>query len=128
MRVVLTGESTITTEVPLTPAERPLLERAWIGAQIERLADQHSKWKPAPSVDDPTGRSATNPRDAMKAEIIALSTKYRVLSDFTALLVLETEWDYQRFNIDRNALSDWSAPAAAVVAPARAPSASATPA
>ena len=106
MKVVLTGESTITTEVPLTPTERPLLERAWIGAQIERLADQHSKWKPAPSVDDPTGRSATNPRDAMKAEIIALSTKYRVLSDFTALLVLETEWDYQRFNIDRNALSD----------------------
>ncbi len=29
-----------------------------------------------------------------------------MLSDFTALLVLESEWDYQRFNIDRNALAD----------------------
>src|SRR5262249_20467279 len=32
--------------------------------------------------------------------------RFRVLSDFTALLVLETEADYQRFHIDRRALSD----------------------
>ena len=105
MKVVLTGDTTIATDIELTPTERPLLERAWIGAQIERLADQHSKWKPEWLVGKPT-IDVNAPRDAMKAEIIALSTKFRVLSDFTALLVLETDWDYQRFNIDRNALSD----------------------
>ena len=29
-----------------------------------------------------------------------------MLSDYTALLVLETEYDYQRFGIDRNALAE----------------------
>ena len=39
-------------------------------------------------------------------QIIDLSTKFRVLSDFTALLVLKTEADYERFKIDRRALTD----------------------
>jgi len=96
MRVVLTGDASITAEVPLTPTERPLLERAWVGARIARLSDQRSKLP----VGDHDGR------DALQAQIVALSTKFRVLSDFTALLVLESEWDYRRFNIDRNALAD----------------------
>ena len=96
MKVVLTGEATIASEIEMTPAERPLLERAWVGARIERLADQRSRLAPG----DKDGR------DALQAQIIALSTKFRVLSDYTALLVLETEWDYQRFNIDRKALTD----------------------
>ena len=32
--------------------------------------------------------------------------KHRVLCSSAALLVLETEEDYERFHIDRNALSD----------------------
>jgi tetratricopeptide (TPR) repeat protein len=37
---------------------------------------------------------------------VALSVKNRVLSPYTALLVLETEADYARFQIDRRALAD----------------------
>jgi tetratricopeptide (TPR) repeat protein len=82
--------------VPLTPSERPLLERAWVGARIDRLTDQRSKL-------DPKDRDG---RDGLFKQVVELSTRHRVLSDFTALLVLETEWDYQRFKIDRNALTD----------------------
>ncbi len=96
MTVVLTGDTPIEVQVPTRPAERPLLERAWIGAQISRLTDQRSKY---PSTD-------TKNRDDLRNQIITMSTRHRVLSDFTALLVLESDWDYQRFGIDRNALSD----------------------
>jgi tetratricopeptide (TPR) repeat protein len=96
MQVVLTGDATIETTVAMTPAERPLLERAWVGARIARLTNQRSLLP----VSDRDGR------DALQKQIIAISTQFRVLSDFTALLVLESEWDYARFHIDRNALSD----------------------
>jgi len=99
MKVLLQGESTSeSTEstVDTIPAERPLLERAWVRARIERLQDQRSR---LPEGD-------RDMRDAIKSSIIDLSTKHRVLSDFTALLVLESDWDYRRFNIDRTALVD----------------------
>jgi hypothetical protein len=95
MRVELgEGEARV---VALQTAERPLLERAWVKASIDRLTAMLSD-----------GVAATT--DAAKADIrkqiLDLSTKYRVLSDYTALLVLETEWDYQRFGIDRTALAE----------------------
>ncbi len=90
LRVEIGGDQT--REVPLKTAERPLLERAWVKANIDRLSAQ-------PGTDD-TSKAAT------RAQILELSTRYRVLSDYTALLVLETEFDYQRFNIDRTALAD----------------------
>ena len=37
---------------------------------------------------------------------VELSTKNRVLCPLTSLLVLENEWDYQRFGIDRTSLAD----------------------
>ena len=83
--------------VALQTAERPLLERAWVKASIDRLTAMLSD-----------GVAATT--DAAKADIrrqiLDLSTRYRVLSDLTALLVLETEFDYQRFGIDRKALAE----------------------
>ncbi len=96
MKVRLEGGSTIESVVPTTEAERPLLERAWVRARIERLEDKRSR---LPEGD-------RDMRDALKQSIIELSTKHRVLSDFTALLVLESESDYRRFNIDRKALVD----------------------
>ena len=96
MRVVLTGEDRIELAVPTTPVERPLLERAWVGARIARLDSMRSALPPAD----------TNNRAALQRQIVDLSTRFRVLSDFTALLVLETEADYRRFNIDRAALTD----------------------
>ncbi|MCY1055926.1 AgmX/PglI C-terminal domain-containing protein [Nannocystis sp. SCPEA4] len=96
MRVVIEGQDRIEAEVPTTAVERPLLERAWVRAQVERLQAQRSS---LPEKDEAA-------RAGLQKTIVELSTKYRVLSDFTALLVLESEWDYQRFNIDRNALAD----------------------
>ncbi len=78
--------------VGLTDAERPLLERAWVKANIDRLS----------------ANPGTTPeqKSEVRKQILDLSIRYRVLSDYTALLVLETEYDYQRFGIDRNALAE----------------------
>jgi len=73
----------------LRSAERPLVERAWAQAKIQSL------------LEAPTEDAATT-----KRQIVSLSTQHRVLSPHTALLVLETDWDYQRFGIDRNANVD----------------------
>ncbi|AKU99658.1 hypothetical protein AKJ09_06322 [Labilithrix luteola] len=73
----------------LRTIERPLVERAWAQAKIQSLID-------APT-DNPS---------ATKHEIVSLSTRHRVLSPHTAMLVLETDWDYQRFGIDRTATVD----------------------
>ncbi|MDI1450668.1 VIT domain-containing protein [Polyangium sp. 6x1] len=85
---------TARTKVETELAERPLLERAATRAKIERLSRE---MEAAPD----EGRRA-----AIGREIVSLSTRFRVLSDLTALLVLETENDYARFGIDRTALAD----------------------
>ncbi len=82
--------------VQLKQSARPLLERAWVKASIDRLTAMMS--------DEAAGDEAK--KTELKNQIIDLSTKFRVLSDYTALLVLETEWDYQRFGIDRRSLSE----------------------
>ncbi|NUP06948.1 MAG: AgmX/PglI C-terminal domain-containing protein [Polyangiaceae bacterium] len=43
------------------------------------------------------------PSDAKKKEVVDLSVKNRVVSRYTSMLVLETDYDYQRFGIDRTA-------------------------
>jgi len=70
-----------------------LLERAWIRARIERLLSLIE-------TEDP------DMKGALRQQVIKLSTQHRVLSPYTALLVLENEGMYRRFGIDRNALSD----------------------
>src|SRR5262249_46940230 len=78
-----------TMEPKLAAVDRPLLERAWAQAKIAALSAR-------PGKDE----------GAAKTEIVRLSTTYRVLSPYTALLVLETEADYARYKIDRKALAD----------------------
>ncbi|MBW2456218.1 MAG: AgmX/PglI C-terminal domain-containing protein [Deltaproteobacteria bacterium] len=73
------------------PTERPLLERAWAQAKIRSLLEDERR----------QGRSHERRR-----AIVALSTQHRVLCPYTSLLVLEQEWHYERFNIDRKALAD----------------------
>ncbi|MBT8494290.1 MAG: hypothetical protein KJO07_14645, partial [Deltaproteobacteria bacterium] len=80
----------------LAKAPRPLLHRAAAGARIAAMLAERDA---LPAKD-------TAGRDALKKRIIGLSTRHRVMSPFTALLVLETEVDYARFNIDRKALAD----------------------
>ncbi len=81
------GELSVTPE--LRVVDRPLLERAWAQAKIQSL------------IEEPTNDAVSTKRD-----IIALSTQHRVLSPHTAMLVLETDFDYRRFNIDRTANVD----------------------
>jgi tetratricopeptide (TPR) repeat protein len=80
----------------LAPAPRPLLERAWVKARLARLMSQRD----AASTSDP------DLAEALRKQVIDLSVRHRVLSPFTALLVLETENDYRRFGIERRALAD----------------------
>ncbi|HXT19285.1 MAG TPA: tetratricopeptide repeat protein, partial [Thermoanaerobaculia bacterium] len=80
----------------LAAAERPLLQRAWAQARIDRLL--HLRDLASPKDADL--------RRALTLQVTQLSVENRVLSPFTALLVLETEWDYQRYGIDRRSLAD----------------------
>lgn len=88
------GRPVTVSDAQLTSIERPLLERAWAKAKLELLQAQLDAADGAPQ------------REAVKKQIVELSTKSRVLCSLTALLVLETEADYARFNIDRRALAD----------------------
>ena len=74
--------------------ESPLLERSAVVAKISHLESLLAEEK------DP------EKTDALSQQILELSTTHRVLSSKTALLVLETDADYERFGIDRTALSD----------------------
>lgn len=95
LEVVLGGQQ-LQLERRLVEAERPLLERAWAQARIDRLL---SLREIAHAGDDDL-------RSALVREVTELSIRHRVLSPFTALLVLETEADYRRFGIERRALAD----------------------
>ncbi len=76
---------------PLTPVERPLLARAVAQAKIADRLDAERRGEGS---------------ETLQQEVVALSTEYRVLSPYTSMLVLESEADYDRFHIDRRALSD----------------------
>jgi hypothetical protein len=94
--VVLSGSIAQKLEVPLAQVAKPLLERAAASAEIARLAAKRERL----TVSD------AREREALQHEIVRISTRFRVVTDFTALLVLETERDYERFGIDRRALAD----------------------
>ncbi len=49
-------------------------------------------------------KASPEKKEEIKKRIVGLSTNHRVLSDHTALLVLESDADYRRFGIDRKAL------------------------
>ena len=93
-KVSVGGKALAIGDGQLASIDRPLLERAWAKARIDSLQAQLDQADGAPQ------------RAQLKKEIVEVSTKSRVLSSLTALLVLETEQDYARFNIDRRALAD----------------------
>ena len=80
----------------LTRAPRPLLERAWVRARMARLLDRRARLDPEDQ----------DMRGALAEQVTQLSVRHRVISPFTALLVLETARDYQRYGIERNGLAD----------------------
>jgi tetratricopeptide (TPR) repeat protein len=71
----------------------PLLEREAYRAYLEYLAQ----------------REAAEPSDAVRralgTEQVRISIEQRVVIPRTTMLVLESEWDYQRFGLDRRALA-----------------------
>lgn len=95
LRVRFSGAPLREQTVATASIERPLLERAWRSAQIGELVARHDRLAETDAQ-----------RAALRAEIVDLSLAHRVLSPFTAMLVLETEDDYRRFQLDRRALSD----------------------
>jgi hypothetical protein len=88
------GGRVVDTGVVDTSAPAPLVRRAWAHAKIERLLDARER------------ETKPEAKAELADQIVAVSTKHRVLSPLTALLVLETEADYARFGIDRKALAD----------------------
>ncbi|HEX7597744.1 MAG TPA: hypothetical protein VF518_05980, partial [Polyangia bacterium] len=95
-RVLVGGKEIQTGPAPMVAVERPLLERAWVKARINRVLAQR----------DTLGAGDRDLGEALRKQAIDLSTRFRVLCPLTALLVLETEADYQRFGIERRALAD----------------------
>jgi hypothetical protein len=79
----------VSTRVP-TLGSRALLERAAAAAELDELAKTERE-------------RGTTPE--LRARMIDLSTRNRVVSPHTALLVLETEADYQRLGIARGSLA-----------------------
>ena len=96
LRVLVGGSEIPIGKSPMVAAPRPLLERAWVKARINRVLAQR----------DTLGANDRDLGEALRKQAIDLSTRFRVLCPFTALLVLETEEDYQRFGIERKALAD----------------------
>src|SRR5690606_33056000 len=87
----VSGRTTRPLRVPLLPAQGPLLERAAASAKISELS---------------LALQRGGAKNSEQRQIVELSTRYRVLSDLTAMLVLESDADYQRYGLSRNALSD----------------------
>lgn len=94
LAVTVGGKKQPVAAADVVSVEGPLLERAWAQAKLSALASQLDQADGAPQ------------KKELQAQAVALSTKYRVLCPYTALLVLETDADYARFNIDRKALAD----------------------
>ncbi len=82
------------SSVTASPA---LVERALARARIEKLVSDHAA----------TSDEAI--RNRIQRRVVSLSRKHQVLSPFTSLLVLESEEDYARFGIDRNAPHEFMA-------------------
>jgi Vault protein inter-alpha-trypsin domain/von Willebrand factor type A domain len=83
MQIKIGNNAAISPEVEAMPG--PLVERAVIAAKIEALEN-----------------SAEADTDDTKRRIVKLSREYRVLSKHTGMLVLETNEDFTRFEIDRS--------------------------
>ncbi len=71
----------------------PLLEREGWRAYLDYLAEREA------------GEASDAVRQALATEEVKISVEQRVVIPRTTMLVLESEWDYQRFGLDRRALA-----------------------
>lgn len=93
--VQLTGAAAMDAQTSSIPAGTfaPLLEREGYRAYLDYLAEREAN-EPSEAV-----------RRALATEQVKVSVEQRVVIPRTTMLVLETEWDYQRFGLDRRALA-----------------------
>ncbi|HEV7920088.1 MAG TPA: VIT domain-containing protein, partial [Thermoanaerobaculia bacterium] len=93
--VHLTGAAATQLQISSLPAGTfaPLLEREGYRAYLDYLAEREAN-EPSEAV-----------RKALATEQVRVSVEQRVVIPRTTMLVLETEWDYQRFGLDRRALA-----------------------
>ncbi len=85
---------TTASRLTATKAAAPLLDRSLVRAQIAELEAQLV--------------AATTPETtkAIKAKLVDVSVKNRVMASVTSMLVLESDADYDRYQIPRTALAD----------------------
>jgi len=83
------GDSTVLSSTTFGP----LLEREGWRANLAYLADREA------------AESSETVRQALATQQVKISIEQRVVIPRTTLLVLESEWDYQRFGLDRRALA-----------------------
>lgn len=81
---------TAVVEFPAVDADNPQLERMWAWRKIDGLLAQ---------IRD-QGEAAN-----LVGDVVALGTKYSIVTPYTAFLVLENEAAYQRFAIERRNLA-----------------------
>jgi tetratricopeptide (TPR) repeat protein len=82
------------TTLRLDSAFAPLLQREAYRAYLQYLAEREAS------------ETADAVRRALATEQVKISIEQRVVIPRTTMLVLESEWDYQRFGLDRRALAD----------------------
>ncbi len=93
VEVELSGGATQRVTVRPQLAARALLQTAWVSARIKRLLHDSAFGDP-------------DMRPMAKQQALKLSIKHRVLCELTALLVLESEREYARYNLKQTALAD----------------------
>jgi Flp pilus assembly protein TadD len=86
------ADGVVTTALP-GKTYAPLLEREAYRAYLDYLAEREAA-EPSEAV-----------QKALATEAVKVSIEQRVVIPRTTMLVLETEFDFQRFNIDRRALA-----------------------
>lgn len=77
---------TATLDFPETDPRNPHLQRMWA-------------WRKADGVLARIREQGESPK--LRDEVVALGTKFSIVTPYTAFLVLENESEYQRFNIER---------------------------
>lgn len=82
------------TTLRLDSAYAPLLQREAYRAYLQYLAEREAT------------ETTEAVRRALATEQVKVSIEQRVVIPRTTMLVLESEWDYQRFGIDRRTLAD----------------------
>jgi tetratricopeptide (TPR) repeat protein len=92
-RVTLGGMTALSTSSLDAQTFSPLLEREAYREYLDYLAMREAS-EPSEAV-----------RTALASEQVKISTEQRVVIPRTTMLVLESEWDYQRFGLDRRALA-----------------------